>query len=98
MVDPELPVRVQAALALPELIRYEQRGYLPYREIESNNKASESVRTLVAPNIGRIMQGTNSCIIQSCYNQLTILLFTRTPEAVQRDRPRRHGRYNAQTR
>lgn len=55
MTDPALPVRVQAALALPELVRYEEGKCMTPRPGELADVPAP-VREGLAPNVGRLMQ------------------------------------------
>lgn len=59
VTDEALPVRVQAALALPELIRYDEGGYPSLFDIVLTRLSScchLAVRTGLGPNVGRLMQ------------------------------------------
>lgn len=58
VTDEALPVRVQAALALPELIRYDEGG-APSQTLFRSNADTLTifvVRTGLGPNAGRLMQ------------------------------------------
>ena len=58
ITDPELPVRIQAAIALPEIVRYEDGESSSPRWRCRPLIVLSKVRAGMVPNIGRIMQGS----------------------------------------
>lgn len=59
ITDVDLPVRIQAAITLPELARYEDSAAdFVFAPDGSLIDFTSTVRAKMVPNIGRIMQGT----------------------------------------
>lgn len=88
VTDPELPVRIQAAIALPELVRYnEGKRLLQLSCVTAQStdiyKPFWLVRAGMVPNIGRIMQGESTLPIPLT-SELTCNCRDRVAQNVQR--------------